>query len=196
MSLLYKILALASLFFFMAAFYGGIISYGSLGFTYTVKSDLNFSKEKAADIIAVFWVSVIFFGAVAALLQLIVPITVIMVSSVLISLAGSILLFILPYNAISIFIVSVTLGIGSATVYTSIMVWLNIHFPISGKTVAVPASGLNFGNIVMPVTVGALIGILSPISFVYYILILVTLATIFMIVLLVLTCIYEKLYAL
>ena len=195
MPLLYKVSALVTIFLLMTAFYGGAISYGYVGFTYAVKSDLNFSKQKAANLMAVFWLSFVILGAATTLLQLIVPITAIMVSSVLTSIAGSILLFMLPHNDISIWIVSVAFGFGSATMYSCVMAWLNIHFSINGKTVAVPASGLNFGDIVMPAAVGALIGIVSPISFVYCILILMTLATIFMIALLVMTWIYEKFYA-
>ena len=195
MPLLYKLSAFVILFLFMAIYYGGVISYGSVSFTYAVKSHLNFSKTKAADLTAVYWVAFVMLGIIVAFLQLKLPPVPIMVSSVLFTLAGAILLFILPYNDISCWIVAMSFGFGAATNYPSVLTWINLHFPVSAKSVAVPTAGVNFGDVSMPAIVGVLIGSVGPIWFVYCIFILMVLAVILMVVLLLLTCIYEKCYA-
>lgn len=195
MPLLYKLSVFIILFLFMATYCGVVTSYGSVSFTYAVKSNLNFSKTKAANLTALFWVSFVTLGIIVTFLQLKLPPVSIMVSSVLFTLAGAILLFILPYNDISFCIVAVVFGFGCATNYPSVLTWINLHFPVSAKSVAVPTAGVNFGDVSMPAIVGVLIGSVGPIWFVYCIFILMVLAVILMVVLLLLTCIYEKCYA-
>ena len=164
----YKIPAYIILFLFMLFYVGTEVSFGSLVFTYAVKSELAFSKGKAAILAAAFWGPFAFTRIISVVLSLLkVRTSVMMTMNLTGSLIGVTLFVILPHNNTAIWIVSAVLGASFASIFPTTMTWLSEHLSVSGKATALVISGGNLGDILIPSAVGALIGNLSPDSFVY-----------------------------
>ena len=167
-SRLYKVLAFFFLFLFMLVYVGTEVSYGNLVFTYAVKSELGFSKQRAATVAAVFWGPFAFarlFSVVLALLR--VRASVMMTMNLTGSLIATVLFIVAPHNGIVIWIVSAVLGASFASIFPTAMTWMSEHLDVSGKATAVVVAGGNLGDILVPSAVGALIGNVNPDAFIY-----------------------------
>ena len=181
------------LFLFMLFYVGTEVSFGSLVFTYAVKSELAFSKGKAATLAAAFWGPFAFtrlFSVVLALLK--VRASVMMTMNLMGSLIAVTIFMILPHNNIAIWIVSAVLGASFASIFPTTMTWLSEHLSVSGKATAVLVVGGNLGDILIPSTVGALIGNVSPDSFVYCTFSGVVFSSVLVVILFLLTFIYKR----
>ena len=189
----YKYPAFSILFLFMLLYVGSEASYGGLLFTYTVKSRVNFDKQTAANVTAVFWgmfTAGRVFSIVLALLK--VRASVMMTLNVAGSVTAILILVFFPHNNIAVWITSALLGASFASIYPTAMTWMSEHLPISGKATSVVIAGGNIGDIAMPPAMAALIGNLNPDSFVYSVLTLIVLSAILLMLLLSMTAIYEK----
>lgn len=189
----YKFPAFIILFLFIMCYVGSEISYGSLVFTYAVKGKLQFNKQKAATLAAVFWGPFAFtrlFSVILALLK--IRASVMMTMNVSGSVIAILILVILPHNNISIWITSGLLGASFASIFPTTMTWLSEHLPVSGKATAVVVAGGNIGDILIPSGIAALVGNVNPDSFVYCIFTLIVASSTLITLLLTLTCIYQR----
>ena len=174
----YKYPAFIFLFCFMLCYIGSEHSYGSLVFTYVVKGRLQFDKQTAATLTAVFCGLFAFaknFSVILALLK--VRSSVMMTMNVSGSAVAILILLILPHNHIAIWITSALLGASFASIYPTTMTWVSEHLPVSGKTTAAIVTGGNLGDILIPSGIAALVGNVNPEYFVYCIFVLIVLST-------------------
>ena len=134
----YQLPSYIILFLFLLIYVGINESFGSLVFTYAVKSELRFPKAKAAALAAVFWGPFAFarlFSVILAVLK--VPTSVMMTMNLAGSLITVTLFLILPHNSIVIWIVSAGLGASFASIFPTAMTWLSEYLSVSGKATAV-----------------------------------------------------------
>ena len=189
----YKYPAFIILFFFMMCYVGSEVSYGSLLFTYAVEGRLNFDKQTAANVTAVFWGFFAFTRLFSVILALFKVRASIMISMNLSgSLIAILILVILPHNHIAIWIASAVLGASFASVYPTTMTWMSEHLPVSGKATAVLVAGGNLGDIFVPSAIAALIGNVNTDLFVYCIFVLVVLSAVVVTVLFAITALYQR----
>ena len=189
----YKYPAFSILFLFMIVYVGSEASYGNLLFTYAVKSRVNFDKQTAANVTAVFWgmfTAGRVFCIVLALLK--VRASVMMTLNVTGSVTAILILVFFPHNNIGVWITSALLGASFASIYPTAMTWMSEHLPISGKATSVVIAGGNIGNIAMLPAIAALIGNLNPDTFVYSVLTLLVLSAILLMLLFLITAVYQK----
>ena len=189
----YKYPAFIILFCFMLCYIGSEHTYGSLVFTYAVKGKLQFDKQTAATLTAVFWGLFAFarlFSVILALLK--VRSSVMMTMNVSGSVLAIFILLTLPPKHIAIWITSALLGASFASIYPTTMTWLSEHLPVSGKTTAVVVAGGNLGDILIPSGIAALVGNVNPESFVYCIFVLIVLSTLLIALLLTVTYLYQR----
>ena len=189
----YKYPSLILLFCFMFAYIVSEVSYGSLLFTYAVEGELQFDKQTAATLTALFWGLFAFtrlFSVILALLK--VRASVMMTMNVCGSVVAIFILLILPHNHIAIWITSALLGTSFASIYPNTMAWLSQHIPVSGKVNAIVVAGGNLGDILLPSGIAALVGSVSPDSFVYSIFAFIILSAVFITLLFIVTVIYQK----
>ena len=189
----YKYPALFLLFWFMVFYVGLEISYGSLLFTFSVKSQLQFDKQTAATVTAVFWGLFTFMRVFSILLVVLkVRASVMMTLNVSGSVTAILILAIFPHNHIAFWIASSLLGASFASVFPTAMTWMSEHLPVSGKATAVLNGGANIGDIVLPSVIAALIGKVHPDSFVYSVLTLIALSTTLLVLLFTMTFVYQR----
>ena len=189
----YKFPAFALLFFFTLFYVGSEVTYGSLVFTYAVYSKLQFGKQAAATLAAVFWGPFAFarlFSVILALLK--VRASVMMTFNVTGSTIAISILLILPHNHVAVWITSGLLGASFASIFPTMMTWLSEHLPVSGKATAVVVAGGNLGDILVPSGVAALVGNVNPDSFVYCIFVLVILSAALIALLFTVTFVYQR----
>ena len=189
----YKYPAFFLLFWFMLFYVGSEVSYGSLLFTFSVKSQLQFDKQTAATVTAVFWGLLMFMRVFSILLVVLkVRASVMMTLNVSGSVTAILILAIFPHNHISVWIASSLLGASFSSVFPMAMTWMSEHLPVSGKATAVLNGGANIGDIVLPSVIAALIGNVHPDYFVYSILTLITLSTTLLVLLFTMTFVYQR----
>ena len=192
----YKFPAYIILLLFTLFYVGTEASFGSLVFTYAVKSELAFSKGKAATLAAAFWGPFAFmrlFSVVLVVLK--VHSSVMMTMNLAGSLIAVTLFVILPHNNIAIWIVSAGLGASFASIFPTTMTWLSEYLSVSGKATAVVVVGGALGNILIPSLVGTLIGNLGPDSFVYCTFSGVVISAVLIESLFLLTFVYKKIHS-
>ena len=181
------------LFCFMLCYVGSEVSYGSLVFTYAVEGQLQFGKQAAANVTAIFWGFFAFtrlFSVILALFK--VRASIMMSMNISGSLIAIFILVVLPHNHIAIWIVSALLGASFASIYPTTMTWLSEHLPITGKATSVVVAGGNLGDILVPSAIAALVGNVNTDSFVYSIFSLIVTSTILIAVLFIMTAIYQR----
>ena len=189
----YQLPSYIILFLFLLIYVGINESFGSLVFTYAVKSELRFSKAKAAAVTAVFWGPFAFarlFSVILAVLK--IPTSVMMAMNLTGSLVAVALFLILPHNSIVIWIVSGGLGASFASIFPTAMTWLSENLSVSGKATAVAVAGGNLGDILIPAAVGALIGYVNPQAFVYCTFSMVVISAILITILFGLAFVYKR----
>ena len=188
----YTYLASLLLFWFLLFYVGSENAYGSLLFTFSVKSEVQFDKQMAATVTAVFWGFFTFmrvFSIVLAVLK--VRASVMMTLNVSGSATAILILAIFPHNPIAVWITSALLGASFASIFPTTMTWMSEHLPISGKITAALVAGGNLGDILVPAAMAALIGSVSPDSFVYGMVTLITLSIVAMVLLFTITAVYQ-----
>lgn len=165
----YKTVLLSLLFVFMMAYVGLEVAFGTYIFTYAVKGDLNFSKQKAATLSSLFWGAFAFLRLFAILLSLcrISP-TIMMTGNILGSLLASLIMVVWPSKEVAIWIGSALMGTSMASIYPNTMTWLSMNGPVTGKATGVLSTGATLGDMLLPLLVGVLIAKISPISLLYF----------------------------
>ena len=108
------------------------------------------------------------------------------------SLIAVTLFMILPHNNIAIWIVSAVLGASFASIFPTTTTWLSQHLSVSGKATAFVIVGGTLGDILITSAVGALIGNVSPYSFVYCTFSGVVFSSVLVAILFLLTFIYKR----
>ena len=189
----YKYPALILLFFFMLFYVGTELTYGRLILTYAVKSDLHFSKQKAAILAALFFGLFAFARFISIILALLKIRASVMISLNLTGTLLSITLFImLPHNDTAVWIVSAGLGASFAAIVPTVMAWLSEHLTVSGKAMSVVMAGANLGDILIPSLAGVLIGKVNPDTFVYFNFTTIVTSVTLMAILFFITFIYQR----
>ena len=188
----YKYPASFLLFWFLLFYVGSENAYGSLLFTFSVKSEVQFDKQMAATVTAVFWGFFTFmrvFSIILAVLK--VRASVMMTLNVSGSATAIFILAIFPHNPIAVWITSALLGASFASIFPTTMTWMSEHLPVSGKITAAVVAGGNLGDILVPAAMTALIGSVSPDSFVYGMVTLIALSIVTMVLLFTITAVYQ-----
>ena len=186
-SRLYLAVIFILLFAFMFFYVGSESAYGSLVFTFAVKSELQFSKSSAAVLTSVFWGTFTFirlFSLVFVLLK--VKSAVLITCNVLGSLIAVSILMFFPTNTTAVWIGSAVLGMSMAAIFPTTMTWMTENVPVSGKASAIVIAGGNLGVITLPAIVGVLIAEVRPISFIYFTFVAMVLSAVVAVVMLVL----------
>lgn len=154
--LLFKIVFFPSLFFFIYLYCGMETSYGNFIFTFAVES-LNFTKQKAAFLNAVFW-GCFTVGRFAAIFIACtkVPSSVVIAVDTVGSTLSLLVMTVLSHNDVVVWVGTATLGAFMASIYPTAMFWLSEQVEVSGKAVAVITTGATLGDMTLPLTVAAL----------------------------------------
>ena len=165
----YKTVLLSLLFVFMMAYVGLEVAFGTYIFTYAVKGDLNFSKQKAASLSSLFWGTFAFLRLFAILLSLcrISP-TIMMTGNILGSMLASLIMVVWPSKEVAIWIGTALMGTSMASIFPNTMTWLSMNGPVTGKATGVLNTGATLGDMLLPLLVGVLIAKISPISLLYF----------------------------
>ena len=189
----YKYPAFSLLFWFMLCYVGSEISYGSLLFTFSVKSQLQLDKQTAATVTAVFWGLFLFMRVFSIpLVMLKVRASAMMTLNVSGSVTAILILAIFPHNRIAVWVTSALLGGSFSSVSPNAMTWMSEHLPVNGKATAVLIGGAYIGDILLPSVIVVLIGNVHPDYFVYSILSLIVLSMTLLVLLFVMTGIYQR----
>ena len=160
--LLFKVVFFPCLFLFICLYCGMETSYGNLIFTFAVES-LNFTKQRAALLNAVFWGCFTVGRFVAIFIAYTkVPSSVVIAVDTIGSTMSLLVMVGLPGNDIAVWVGSAGLGVFMASIYPTTMFWLSEQVEVSGKAVAVITTGATLGDMTLPLTAGALIAQLSP----------------------------------
>lgn len=167
----YKIILFTLLALLMFVYVGVENSYGNFVFAYSVKSQLNFPKPRAALLASVFWGSFTFFRFFSIPLSLCgAPSWLMLTVNVAGGLVASAVLVIWPVNSTAVWIGSAILGSSMASIYPNTMVWLSEHGPATGKTIGVLLVGSTLGKMVLPAIIGYLVTTSSPVALFYSVL--------------------------
>jgi len=178
-------------------FYIGVeVTYGSYVFTFAVTyKELCFSKSKAALLNAVYWGSFTFgrlLGIGIAMLK--VSNTTMLVTDFIGCMCAVLLLTVARTSVVAIWIGSALLGLAIASIFPSILVWINEHLEVTGKVTAVLVNGAAFGDMVLPLTVGLLITNVNPELFIYLMLAYCSTATTMYVIALVVSYLWRRYY--
>ena len=181
---------------FLFCYIGVEITYGSYIFTFAVTyKELCFSKSKAALLNAVYWGSFTV-GRLAGIgiAMLKVSTTNMLVSDFVGSMCAVLLLAILRKSDLVIWIGSALLGISIASIFPSMLLWIDEHLEVTGKVTAVLVNGAALGDMILPLTVGLLITNVNPELFLYLMLAYCSAATLVYIITLVVSYLWRRYY--
>ena len=162
-----KMFLLVNMMVFYFLYAGLEVAYGTFITTFAVTSKLGLTRLQGSDITAVFW------GAFATVRALSIPAAVfltpeiIMVFSFTTCLVGSVLLSILGDTSIVVlYVASGLMGVGTASVYATGLLWLERRVQISNRISAAMTISASLGVKAFPVLVGQTVENL-PMSFMY-----------------------------
>ena len=186
------IVAMCTVFLF---FYIGVeVTYGSFVFTFAVTyKELCFSKSKAALLNAVYWGSFTFgrlTGIGIAMLK--ISTTIMLVSDFIGCMCAVLLITIIHTSDVVIWIGTALLGVAIASVFPSMLLWVDEHLEVTGKVTAVLVNGATFGDMVLPLTVGLLITNVNPELFLYLMLVYCSAATLVYITVMVVSYLWQR----
>ena len=190
------IVAMCAVFLF---FYIGVeVTYGSFVFTFAVTyKELCFSKSKAALLNAVYWGSFTFGRLVSiGIAMLKIPTTFMLVSDLIGCMCAVLLVTIIHTSAVVIWIGTALLGFAIASVFPSMLLWVDEHLEVTGKVTAVLVNGAALGDMVLTLTVGLLITNVNPNFFLYLSLVYCSAATLVYIIALVVSYLWRRYYPL
>ena len=171
------IVVMCSIFLF---FYNGVeVTYGSYVFTFAVTyKELCFSKSKAALLNSLYWGSFTFgrlMGIGIAMLK--VSTTTMLVTDFIGCMCAVLLVTILRRSDVVIWIGTALLGLAIASIFPSVLLWVNEHLEVTGKVTTILVNGAAFGDMVLPLTVGLLVTNVNPELFIYLMLVYCSIAT-------------------
>lgn len=163
-SLLYKFLALILVALFTFFQVGYEMTLFTFFFTYTVKSDLNFSKPKASLLLTLQNGMLALFRLISiGLFLLKPPLEPIMFTCLAGAFTSSLVLIIWQRTEIVIWVVAGVYGMFLAPIYPMIVTWLSSYAPSNAKGLSVVMIAGRLGLIVHFVLVGELIENYPPI---------------------------------
>ena len=175
----FKIFIVAMCTVFLFCYIGVEVTYGSYIFTFGVTyKELCFSKSKAALLNSVYW-GTFTFGRLAGIgiAMLKISTTFMLVSDFIGCMCAVLLITILRTSDVAIWIGSALLGLAVASVFPSMLLWVNERLEVTGKVTAVLVNGATLGDMVLPLTVGLLITNVNPELFLYLMLVYCSAAT-------------------
>ena len=181
---------------FLFCYIGIEYTYGSYIFTFAVTyKELCFSKSKAALLNAVYWGSFTV-GRLAGIgiAMLKVSTTIMLVSDFIGSMCAVLLLVILHKSDVVIWIGSALLGLSIASIFPSMLLWVDEYLEVTGKVTAVLVNGASLGDMVLPLTVGLLITNVNPELFLYLMLAYCSAATLVYSIALVVSYLWRRYY--
>ena len=190
------IVAMCAVFLFFAV--GVEVTYGSLVFTFAVTyEELCFSKSKAALLNAVYWGSFTFGRLVSIGIAMCkVSTTFMLVSDFIGCMCAVLLVTIIPTSDVAIWIGTALLGVAIASVFPSMLLWVDEHLEVTGKVTAVLVNGAALGDMILLLTAGLLITNVNPKFFLYLSLVYCSAATLVYIIALVVSYVWRNYYPL
>ena len=163
-SLLYKFLALTLVALFTFSYVGYEMTFFTFFFTYTVKSDLNFSKAKASLLLSLQNGMFALFRLISiGLFLLKPPLEPIMFTSLAGVFTSSLIMIIWRRTEIVIWVIAAVYGMFLGPIYPMMVTWLSSHAPSNAKGLSVVMIAGRLGLIVHFVFVGELIENYPPI---------------------------------
>ena len=190
------IVAMCTIFLF---FYIGVeITYGSFVFTFAVTyKELCFSKSKAALLNAVYWGSFTIGRLVSVgIAMLKISTTIMLVSDLIGCMCAVLLVTIIHTSTVVIWIGTALLGFAIASIFPSMLLWVDEHLEVTGKVTAVLVNGAALGDMILTLTVGLLITNVNPNFFLYLSLVYCSAATLVYIIALVVSYLWRHYFPL
>ena len=194
----YKTLVVAMCAVFLFFYIGVEVTYGSFIFTFAVTyKELCFSKSKAALLNAVYWGSFTFGRLVSiAIAMLKISTTVMLVSDLIGCMCAILLITIIHISDVVIWIGTALLGVAIASIFPSMLLWVDEHLEVTGKVTAVLVNGAALGDMILTLTVGLLITNVNPNFFLSLSLVYCSAATLVYIIVLVVSYLWRRYYPL
>ena len=172
-----SIVAMCAVFLFFGV--GIEFTFGNFVFTFAVTyKKLCFSKSKAALLNSVYWGSYTFgrlIGIGIAMLK--IPTTLMLMSDLIGCMCAVLLVTIIHTSDVVIWIGTALLGLAIASIFPSMLLWVDEHLEVTGKVTAVLVNGATLGDMILPLTVGLLITNVNPELFLYLMLVYCSAAT-------------------
>ena len=166
-SRIYIVLVLALLSLFMFFYVGAEVGFGLYIFTYAVKSDLAFSKQKAAVLSSVFWGMLTFFRFVAIPVSFYVRSRTLLIWNQAGSLIALIIMSIWPTSEYAVWTGTGLLGASMASIFPTTMSWLSEHAPSTGKTISLLNFSSTVGILLIPLGMASLLDNVAPVYMIY-----------------------------
>ena len=180
-------------------FYIGVEdAYGSYIFTFAVTyKELCFSKSNAALLNAVYW-GCFTVGRLAGIgiAMLKVSTTTMLVSDLVGSMCAVLLMTLFRTSDVVIWTGSALLGLSVASIFPSMMLWIDEHVEVTGKVTAILVNGAALGDMALLLTVGLLITNINPELFLYLMLVYCSTATVLYVIALVVSYLWRRYYPL
>jgi len=162
-----KMFLLANMMVFYFLYAGLEVAYGTFITTFAVTSKLGLTKLQGSDITAVFWAAFATVRALSIPAAVFLKPEIIMVFSFATCLVGSVMLSILGDTSIVVlYVASGLMGVGTASVYATGLLWLERRVQISNRISAAITISASLGIKAFPVLVGQTVENL-PMSFMY-----------------------------
>lgn len=187
-----KVVILVLLFVFIFISNGLEMAFGSVVFSFAVKSKLHFSKSKAAILNSIFWGTIAFGRFLCIILALRTHSSVLLSISLAGSLISSVILVFYQYNQAAVWLGCALFGGSIASIFPSAITWLTEHGPSSAKAVSVVLVGGSAGIVALPALVAHLVATVEPVSLLYFTMVGLTVCSLLWITLYVFVKVYER----
>ena len=156
------------LFLFVMCYYGLLMTFGNLLFTFAVEGP-GFTKVEATDLNSLFWGTYTFGRLFSILLVLLrVPPLVMIAANVAGSFFSLLPMVVLPRSPQAVWIGTAALGASMTAVFPTALTWLAQQVEITGKATAVMVAGAALGDMVLPAVVEELMAATSARALLYF----------------------------
>ena len=177
----YRVSSYIVLFFFVMTYYGLLVTFGNLVFTFAVEG-ARFSKAQAADLNSLFWGSYTFARLLSVLLLLLgAPPLLMMATNVAGSFFSLLPMVLLPGDGdhtptMVIWIGTAALGASMTSILPTTLTWLAQQVEVTGKVTAVVVAGAALGDMILPAVAEEIMAATSPRALLYFALVDVVIA--------------------
>jgi len=156
---------LVAVFFFL--YVGMEVAFGTFISVFSVESKLKFTRPQGSDVTAVFWGTFAATRGLAIFIAIIAKPGVIMWSSFVTCIVGSVLLSVWAQSSsVALYIGTALMGIGMASIFATGFLWVEQRMTVTNKVSSVFILASSAGADVFPVLVGQLVET-WPMAFIY-----------------------------
>ena len=174
--LAYRASTYIALFFFITTYYGLVVTFGNLVFTFAVEGP-GFTKAEAADLNSLFWGSYTFARVLSVCLLLLgAPPLLMMAANVAGSFLSLLPMVLLPGTSPVIWIGTAGLGASMTAILPTSLTWLAQQVEVTGKVTAVVVAGAALGDMILPAVAEETMAATSPRALLYFALVDVVVA--------------------